>query len=273
MYLAGVSTRRIEDVSEILWGAGVSAGTVSNLNDKAFKAVDERRCRPLTREYPYVYVDGICLKRSWGDSCENVAVMVAIGVNEDGYRKAIGCAEGFTESAGCWRDFPSWPKSRGLRGVRRLVRKLGVDLLALLNGKLAFRDKRAHQIRRLLARDGHSPHASQEDVLETIADRCHIRFPFRYARTFGKPLRAYNATRPAASATSNAKLKPKRYLTRLGGRTKGRRDAGPLRKQELHGLPPCLVGCSRCPYGYNAQLLGGLPHVLIVPTCRARTCG
>ena len=41
MRLAGVSTRRIEDVSEILRGAGVSAGTVSNLNDKAFKAVDE----------------------------------------------------------------------------------------------------------------------------------------------------------------------------------------------------------------------------------------
>ena len=37
MYLAGVSTRRIEDVSEILWGAGVSAGTVPNLNGKAFR--------------------------------------------------------------------------------------------------------------------------------------------------------------------------------------------------------------------------------------------
>ena len=65
MYLAGVSTRRIEDVGEILWGAGVSAGTVSNLNDKAFKAVEEWRCRPLAREYPYVYIDGIYLKRSW----------------------------------------------------------------------------------------------------------------------------------------------------------------------------------------------------------------
>ena len=121
MYLAGVSTRRIEDVSEILWGAGVSAGTVSNLNDKAFKAVDEWRCRPLTCEYPYVYVDGIYLKRSWGGSYENVAVMVAIGVNEDGCREAIGCAEGFTESSECWRDFLSWLKSRGLRGVRMFV--------------------------------------------------------------------------------------------------------------------------------------------------------
>ena len=41
MYLAGVSTRRIEDVGEVLWGAGVSAGTVPNLDDKAFKAVEE----------------------------------------------------------------------------------------------------------------------------------------------------------------------------------------------------------------------------------------
>ena len=98
MHLAGVSTRRIEDVSEILWGAGVSAGTVSNLNDKAFKAVEEWRCRPLAREYPYVFVDGIYLKRSWGGSYENVAVMIAIGVNEDGYREVIGCAEVFPEA-------------------------------------------------------------------------------------------------------------------------------------------------------------------------------
>ena len=121
MRLAGVSTRRIEDVSEILWGAGVSAGTVSNLNDKAFKAVEEWRCGPLAREYPYVYVDGIYLKRSWGGSYENVAVMVAIGVNGDGHREVIGCAESFTESAECWRDFLSWLKSRGLRGVRMFV--------------------------------------------------------------------------------------------------------------------------------------------------------
>ena len=52
MYLAGVSTRRIEDVSEILWGASVSASTVSNLSDKAFEAVEEWRSRPLTRKYP-----------------------------------------------------------------------------------------------------------------------------------------------------------------------------------------------------------------------------
>ena len=66
MYLAGVSTRRIEDVGEMLWGPGVSAATVSNLNEKAFEAVEERRNGPLERAYPYACVDGIYLKRSWG---------------------------------------------------------------------------------------------------------------------------------------------------------------------------------------------------------------
>lgn len=116
--LAGVSTRRIEDVSEILWGSSVSAATVSSLNEKAFASVEEWRNRPLERAYPYACVDGIYLKRSWGGSYENVAVMVAIGVNDDGYREVIGAAEGFTESAECWREFLSWLKSRGLRGVR-----------------------------------------------------------------------------------------------------------------------------------------------------------
>lgn len=121
MYLAGVSTRRIEDVSEVLWGSSVSAATVSNLNDKAFEAVEEWRSRPLTCTYPYVFIDGIYLKRSWGGAFENVAVMVSIGVNGDGYREVIGAAEGYTESAECWRDFLSWLKGRGLSGVRMVT--------------------------------------------------------------------------------------------------------------------------------------------------------
>ena len=118
MHLAGASTRRIEDVSEILRGSSVSAATVPNLNERAFEAVEARRSRPLERAHPYVYVDGTYLKRSWGGSYENVAAMVAIGVNDDGYREVIGAAEGFAESSECWREFLSWLRSRGLRGVR-----------------------------------------------------------------------------------------------------------------------------------------------------------
>lgn len=69
--------------------------------------MEEWRSRPLTRSYPYVFVDGIYLKRAWGGAFENVAAMVAIGVNDDGYREVIGATEGFTESSERWRELLS----------------------------------------------------------------------------------------------------------------------------------------------------------------------
>lgn len=107
MRLAGVPTRRIEGVGEILLGSSVSAVTVSNPNEKAFAAVEEWMNRPLERAYAYAYVNSIHLKRSWGGSYENMAMLVAIGINDDGYREVIGAAEGFTEPAERWREFPS----------------------------------------------------------------------------------------------------------------------------------------------------------------------
>lgn len=76
------------------------------------------RQRPLEGGYPYVFVDGIYLKRSWGVSHENVAVLFVIGVNSAGDQEIIGCSEGYTESAESWREFFSWLKGRGLSGVR-----------------------------------------------------------------------------------------------------------------------------------------------------------
>ena len=66
MYLAGVSVRRVEDITEALWGTKVSPGTISNLNKKAYEHIETWRTRPLVGGYPYVYVDGVYLKRSWG---------------------------------------------------------------------------------------------------------------------------------------------------------------------------------------------------------------
>ena len=56
MYLAGVSVRRVEDISEALWGSKVSASTISELNKKAYVHIEEWRNRELKGEYPYVYV-------------------------------------------------------------------------------------------------------------------------------------------------------------------------------------------------------------------------
>lgn len=155
MYLAGVSTRRIEDVSELLWGSGVSATTVSNLNAKAYESVEEWRSRPLEGEYPYIYVDGIYLKRSWGGSYENVAVMIAIGVNSDGYREIIGCAEGFTESKESWKEFLLWLKSRGLKGVKMLTGDKSLGMLGALDEvfpKARYQRCTVHFYRNVLAK-------------------------------------------------------------------------------------------------------------------------
>lgn len=121
MYLAGVSVRRVEDITEALWGTKVSPATVSELNKKAYAHIEVWRNRPLTANYPYVYLDGIYLKRNWGGSYENISVLVALAVNEDGYREIIGAMEGGREDAASWEAFLKHLKERGLNGVRLII--------------------------------------------------------------------------------------------------------------------------------------------------------
>ncbi len=105
MYLAGVSVRRVEDITEALWGSKVSPSTISELNKKAYVHIEDWRNRPLQGgRYPYVYVDGIYLRRNWGGEFENVAILVAIAVNEDGYREVLGAAEGMKEDTYVYVD-------------------------------------------------------------------------------------------------------------------------------------------------------------------------
>jgi transposase-like protein len=94
MYLAGVSVRRVEDITEALWGTKVSPSTVSKLNQEIYERIEQWRNKPLQGEYPYVFLDGIVLKRSWAGEVRNVSVLVAIAVNNDGYREVIGVTEG-----------------------------------------------------------------------------------------------------------------------------------------------------------------------------------
>ena len=121
MYLAGVSVRRVEDISEALWGAKVSPGTISNLNQKAYVQIEEWRNRKLEVEYPYVYLDGIYLKKNWGGAIENIAILVALGVNSAGNREIIGAAEGGKEDKESWLKFLRSLKERGLSGTRVMV--------------------------------------------------------------------------------------------------------------------------------------------------------
>ena len=72
----------------------MSPSTVSDLNKKIYGTIEAWRNRPIEGEHPYVYLDGIVLKRSWAGEVRNVSLLVAIGVNESGYREILGICEG-----------------------------------------------------------------------------------------------------------------------------------------------------------------------------------
>lgn len=132
MYLAGVSVRRVEDITEALWGTKVSASTVSSLNKQIYGKIDEWRNRPLEGNYSYVYLDGIYLKRSWGGEVKNVAVLVAVGVDNEGYRTVLGVAEGCREDKESWGNFLRYLKSRGLKGVKLFISDKSLGLVESL---------------------------------------------------------------------------------------------------------------------------------------------
>jgi len=94
MYLAGVSVRRVEDIIEAQWGSKVSPATIGERNKKAYFHIEDWWNRPWQGgKYPYAHVDDIHLRRDWGGEYENVAILVAIAVNEDGYCGAFGAAQ------------------------------------------------------------------------------------------------------------------------------------------------------------------------------------
>jgi len=121
MYLAGVSVRRVEDITEALWGTRVSPGTVSNLNKKVYDRIEQWIHEPIEGEYTYVFLDGIWLKRCWAGEVKNVSILAAIGVDQDGYRHVLGVQEGAKEDKESWTRFLRYLKSRGLQGVKLFV--------------------------------------------------------------------------------------------------------------------------------------------------------
>jgi hypothetical protein len=84
MYLAGVSVRRVEDITEALWGTRVSPSTVSKLNQKIYTRIETWRNRPLERNHPYVFLDGLWLKRRWGGEVRSVSLRAAMRVKDEG---------------------------------------------------------------------------------------------------------------------------------------------------------------------------------------------
>ena len=136
MCLAGVGTRRVDDTGRLLRGERMPSQTLSDKLKKIYKEIDEWRKRPLESECPYVFVDGVWRKRSWGGHVENAGVLVAIGVGTEGRREVIAVDEGMREDAAGWERFFRSMIGRGLRGVGLVVGDRCAGLVSTVDSML-----------------------------------------------------------------------------------------------------------------------------------------
>ncbi|AHD03997.1 transposase [Paenibacillus larvae subsp. larvae DSM 25430] len=118
MVVNGVSTRKVSQVTEELCGTEFSKSTVSDLCKRLDPIVTAWNNRSLADSlFPFVLVDAMYLKVREDGRVRSRGIMIAIGVNTEGYREVLGLMLGDTESEASWSEFFSSLKGRGLRGV------------------------------------------------------------------------------------------------------------------------------------------------------------
>jgi transposase-like protein len=121
MYVEGVSTRKVTEITEALCGLEVSKSQVSALTAKLDAEVNQWRTRRLTEAYPYLIFDARYEKVRRGSSVVSQGVLVAIGISAAGYREVLGCWVAESESEASWGAVFAELKERGLRGVSYVV--------------------------------------------------------------------------------------------------------------------------------------------------------
>ena len=120
-YVNGVSTRKVEKLVQSLGVANISKSEVSRICLSLSEQVELFRNRPLQRQYPYLWLDATHLKVRENGSVVSCAVLVAYGLNDDGYREVLGVSTGVSESEESWLSFLRELLGRGLTGVRLVI--------------------------------------------------------------------------------------------------------------------------------------------------------
>ena len=120
MWVKGVSTRKVSKITEVLCGTEISSSQVSRLSRELDEQLQAFRERPLG-EYPYVYLDARYEKIRHGGRVISMAVLMAIGVNGEGYREVLGVSALLSEAEVHWRRFLESLAARGLHGVKLII--------------------------------------------------------------------------------------------------------------------------------------------------------
>ena len=123
MYLQGVSTRKVEEITGKLSGTRISKDAVSRIAGRFDGVFSEWRTRQLDRErtYPYLYLDATYLKARWAGAVRDVALLVAVGVTDEGFREVLAVEAAVGERTETWRGLLQGLVERGLRGTRLVI--------------------------------------------------------------------------------------------------------------------------------------------------------
>lgn len=120
MYVQGVSTRRVKEITEILCGYEISSTEVSRASELMDAEQEKWRNRPLGR-YKYMIIDAIYEKERTEGCVVDSAVLIAYGISTEGQREVLGISVSLSEHEVHWRNFFEGLVARGLHGLEMIT--------------------------------------------------------------------------------------------------------------------------------------------------------
>ena len=121
MYFNGVSTRKVADIFEEVYGTEISPQFVSNAAADLDEQIEAWRSTSFSKEIPYIYIDAMYVKVRNGLSVVSKGVLVASGIDINGYRHVLDFMIADTESEATYTELFTRLKERGLHGVRMVI--------------------------------------------------------------------------------------------------------------------------------------------------------
>src|SRR6202142_418226 len=155
-YIQGVSTRSVDDLVKAMGMSGVSKSQVSRLCEEIDERVKAFLDRPIEGEWPYIWIAATYVKVRQNNRIVSVAVILAIGVNNDGRREVLGMDIGPSEAETFWTAFLRKLARRGLRGVKLVISDAHEGIKAAVAKVLNATSQRCrvHFMRNVLAHAG-----------------------------------------------------------------------------------------------------------------------
>jgi putative transposase len=170
-YVHGVSTRKVDELVEALGMRGISKSEVSRICKELDEVVLSFKERPLDGAYPYVWLDATFPKVREGGRVRNMALVLAIGVRDNGEREVLGFDLGLCEDGAFWTDFLRRLAARGLRGVELVISDAHEGLKQAIEQVLTgatWQRCRVHVMRNILSQVPKSSQGMVSAIIRTI---------------------------------------------------------------------------------------------------------